>query len=138
MKKILILTAPFYQELTQALCDEAVQILTKHSLPYERGDVAGAFELPIALAHHARAHKYKGAVVLGCVIRGTTDHYDHVCRIVADGVAQIAREELFPVGFGVVMANTMDEAKKCVFDKNYGARAAHALIKLMTNIKGNP
>ena len=65
-------------------------------------DVPGAFELPLAARAAAMLRRFDAVVALGAVIRGETDHYEHVAREAASGLAAVARETGVPVGFGVL------------------------------------
>ena len=65
-------------------------------------DVPGAFELPLVAQAAARSGRFDAMVALGAVIRGETDHYEHIAREAAAGLAAVARETGVPVGFGVL------------------------------------
>ncbi|HET6900047.1 MAG TPA: 6,7-dimethyl-8-ribityllumazine synthase, partial [Vicinamibacteria bacterium] len=62
-------------------------------------DVPGAFELPLAASVAARSGRWDAIVALGAVIRGETDHYEHIAREAATGLAAVARESSVAVGF---------------------------------------
>ena len=81
-------------------------------------DVPGAFELPLAARTAALSGRFDAVVALGAVIQGDTDHYEHVAREAASGIAAVARETGVPVAFGVL---TVREAAP-----GRGARAAGA------------
>lgn len=70
--------------------------------------VAGAVELPVAAQELARS--CDAVVALGAVIRGGTPHFDHVCRVVFDGLARVALDERTPVGNGVLTCDTVEQA----------------------------
>jgi 6,7-dimethyl-8-ribityllumazine synthase len=72
--------------------------------------VPGAFELPLGARLLIRSGAVDVVVCLGAVIRGETDHYDHVAREAAAGVARVALEEGRPVIFGVITAEDFDQA----------------------------
>ena len=78
---VLLVVAPYYTEIVEDLCRGAVAALEEQGATYERIDVAGAFEIPgaIALALDAETRggrRFDGYLGLGCVIRGETSHYD--------------------------------------------------------------
>jgi 6,7-dimethyl-8-ribityllumazine synthase len=71
--------------------------------------VAGAVELPVLAQELAR--QCDAVVALGAVIRGGTPHFDHVCRVVFDGLARVALDERVPVGNGVLTCDTVEQAR---------------------------
>lgn len=71
--------------------------------------VTGALEIPVVAAALARDHD--AVVALGLVLRGGTVHFDHVCRVVADGCARVALDAQTPVAQGVLMCDTMEQAE---------------------------
>ena len=96
-------------------------------------DVPGAFELPLAAAAAAHSGRFDAIVALGAVIRGETDHYEHIAREASAGLAAVARETGVPVGFGVLTVE--DEAQAVARsgkgDGNKGAEAANAAIAMV-------
>jgi 6,7-dimethyl-8-ribityllumazine synthase len=72
--------------------------------------VAGSFELPLA-AQFAFDEGFDLAVVVGVVIRGETAHFDYVCQGVTDGVMQVSLSRSKPIGFGVLMCESIEQAK---------------------------
>lgn len=72
--------------------------------------VPGAVELPLAARRLARRRKFDAIVALGAVIRGDTDHYDHVCRAAQEGLQRVGLEEDLPVMFGVLTCDTEEQA----------------------------
>ena len=76
----------------------------------EEAEVAGAFELPAALRMAIRAGGHDGYLVFGCVVRGETDHYDHICRETFRGVMDLSVETGAPMGFGLLTVDTISQA----------------------------
>jgi 6,7-dimethyl-8-ribityllumazine synthase len=72
--------------------------------------VPGAFELPIAAKRLAAGGRYRAIVALGAVIRGGTPHFEYVCSTASSGLAAVALETGIPVGFGVITADTVEQA----------------------------
>ena len=70
----------------------------------------GAFELPLVCQKLARSKQFDSIVALGAVIRGSTSHFDYVCKEVSKGIAQISLQEDCPVIFGVLTTDTIDQA----------------------------
>ena len=93
-------------------------------------DVPGAFELPIAAQAAARSGKWDAIVALGAVIKGETDHYEHIAREAATGLAAVARESSVAVGFGVltVSEEAHAHARSAPGPGNKGAEAARAAV----------
>ncbi|WP_018295577.1 6,7-dimethyl-8-ribityllumazine synthase [Corynebacterium lubricantis] len=92
--------------------------------------VAGALELPVVV--QAAAQRYDAVVALGCVIRGSTAHFDYVCDSVTEGLTRIALDEQTPVGNGVLTVDNEQQAieraggEGAIEDK--GAEAMQAAI----------
>jgi 6,7-dimethyl-8-ribityllumazine synthase len=95
-------------------------------------EVPGAFELPLAAKRAARSGRFDALVALGAVIRGETDHYEHIAREASHGLAEVARELEIPVGFGVLTVRSEDEAlaRSAPGSGNKGAEAARAAVAM--------
>lgn len=95
-------------------------------------DVPGAFELPLMAQCLAQTGLYEGILCLGCVIRGETDHYDHICRVVADGIGRVSLENRLPVIFGVITAGNRAQAEdRAGGKKDLGRQGAEALLDMI-------
>ena len=92
----------------------------------------GAWELPLACRRLAQAGGHHAVVALGCVIRGETPHFDYVCSEASRGIIDVASESGVPVGFGLVTANTLEQAQARAGGAhgNKGAEAAAAAIEM--------
>src|SRR5205823_9143229 len=89
--------------------------------------VPGSFEIPLASRQAALSKKYDGVVALGCVLRGETPHFEYISRAVSDGLQRVALETGIPVGFGVLTADTVEQAMERSGDSgNKGFEAAMA------------
>jgi 6,7-dimethyl-8-ribityllumazine synthase len=93
-------------------------------------EVPGAFELPVVAAAAARSGRYDAVVALGAVIKGQTDHYEHVAREAASGLAAVALETGVPVSFGVLTVQRARQAARRAAPgrDNKGAEAARAAV----------
>jgi 6,7-dimethyl-8-ribityllumazine synthase len=93
-------------------------------------DLPGAFELPLAAQAAARSGRFDAVVALGAVIEGDTDHYEHVAREAASGLAAVARETGVPVAFGVLTVRQEAQAlaRSAAGPENKGAEAARAAV----------
>lgn len=135
--RVLIVEARFYPALAEQLCAGAAQVLAAAGVASDRQAVPGCFEVPaairFALGETPAACPYDGFLALGCVIRGETDHYDHICREVARALMDISVRLSVPLGFGVLTCATYDQARvrAAVDQKNKGADAAVACLRMM-------
>ena len=130
---VLILDARFYEDIADQLVAGAAGALDDAGVSHERISVPGAFELPAALAMAISTGRFDGFVALGCVIRGETSHYDHVCGECARGLAVLAEGHRIALGFGVITAETRAQAweRAAVEQRNKGAGAAQACLAMM-------
>lgn len=130
---VLILEARFYEDIADQLVGGAVAALDEAGVGHDRVEVPGAFELPAALAMAIDSGRYNGFVALGCVIRGETSHYEHVCGECARGLAMLAERHRIALGFGLVTAENRTQAwaRAATDRKNKGADAARACLAMM-------
>ena len=100
-------------------------------------DVPGALELPLAVRAAARSGRFDAVVALGAVIRGETDHYEHVAREASAGLAAVARETGIPVGFGVLTVGREAQAlvRSAPGPANKGAEAARAAVAMVHTLR---
>jgi 6,7-dimethyl-8-ribityllumazine synthase len=101
-------------------------------------DVPGAFELPLAAQAAARSKRFDAIVALGAVIRGETDHYEHIAREAASGLAAVGRETGVPVGFGVLTVGEEGQAlsRSAPGPENKGGEAARAAVAMVHVLRG--
>jgi 6,7-dimethyl-8-ribityllumazine synthase len=135
---LLIIEARFYGEISDELLKGAVAALDRAGATYERISVPGALEIPAALAMAVAAVKigrarYDGYVLLGCVIRGETTHYDIVAGESARAYMDIATREAIAVGDGILTVEDDDQAwaRARVADQNKGGAAAEAALAMI-------
>ena len=97
--------------------------------------MTGSFELPLAAKKLAESGQYDAVIALGCVIRGQTPHFEYIAAEVAKGIAQVGLDTGVPVTFGVITADTLEQAIERAGTKagNRGADAAASAIEL-TNL----
>ncbi|WP_338662977.1 6,7-dimethyl-8-ribityllumazine synthase [Pararoseomonas sp. SCSIO 73927] len=128
--RVLVIQAPYYAEVVGGMVDGAMAVLAGIGAEAEVVDVAGAFELPAALAMAIRAGRWDGFLVFGCVVKGETDHYDHICREACRGVMDISVETMAPIGFGLLTVHTIEQAiaRSSPDRHNKGVEAANAMI----------
>jgi 6,7-dimethyl-8-ribityllumazine synthase len=108
-----ILVSRFNEFITSRLLAAAVDTLERHGCPCSDITVIwvpGSWELPLTAKKCAQSGKYEAVICLGCVIRGETTHFEHVCNEAAKGIAQASMETGVPIVFGVLTTNTLDQA----------------------------
>jgi 6,7-dimethyl-8-ribityllumazine synthase len=122
----------FYEDLARRLVAGATGVFAAAGASVEVHDVPGAFELPLAAKYCAESGRYSGVVCLGAVIRGETDHYDHVCREAAHGIARIGLDTGVPCAFGVLTVETMEQAlaRTGGGKRHQGEDAARAVLRM--------
>jgi len=99
--------------------------------------VPGAFELPLAARAAAISGRFDAIVALGAVIRGETDHYEHVAREAAGGLQTVTHETGVPIGFGVLTVEQEDQARarSAPGRDNKGAEAARAAVAMIAVLR---
>jgi len=136
---ILIVEAPYYAHIAEALLAGAVAVLDQAPATYERLAVPGAFEIPAAIGFAETAadrgiwRRFDGYVVLGCVIRGETTHYQHVCEECARGVQTLALDRQLAIGFGVLTVENEAQAlaRSQIGKRDKGGEAAQACLAMV-------
>ncbi|MEN6462025.1 MAG: 6,7-dimethyl-8-ribityllumazine synthase [Syntrophomonas sp.] len=129
-----IVVSRFNEFITNKLLSGCLDALTRHGVDPDNIDTAwvpGAFEMPLA-AQKMAAKNYDAVICLGAVIRGATPHFDYVSSEVAKGVAQVGLNSGVPVIFGVITADTIEQAIERAGTKagNKGVDAAVAAIEM--------
>jgi 6,7-dimethyl-8-ribityllumazine synthase len=132
-----VVVSRFNHLISSRLLEGCVQELRERGAAEDAVHVAwvpGAFEIPPAAARLAASGRYDAVVTLGVVIRGGTPHFDYVCRAVADGVRELARDAGVPVAFGVLTCDDVDQALARSGDgegeENKGREAAQAAVEM--------
>lgn len=130
-----VIVARWNSDVTEALLKGAMDAfrsvgLGENSIEVIR--VPGTVELVYAAARAQANGKYNAVIVIGCVIRGDTPHFDYVCQIAAQGMAQLNSLATVPVIFGVLTVENLQQAQDRAGGKlgNKGAEAAAAAIEM--------
>ena len=134
-----IVTADWNPEITDALRIGAIDTLRLAGIADENihdWRVPGTVELVNAAASIMKNTATDGVIVLGCVIRGDTPHFDYVCEHTANGVAILNAKGEAPVIFGVLTVNDIEQARDRAGGKlgNKGSEAACTAIR-MANLR---
>ena len=143
MPHILLVEAPYYSHIAAELRRGAERALAAAGATFERISVPGAFEIPAAIAIASRASRhFDGFVALGCVIRGETTHYDHICAESARGLQDLAVRDGVAIGYGILTveneAQALARASPEGRDKGGEAvRACLAIVELKRRLTGS-
>ena len=136
--KVLIIDARFYDDIADALLAGAMAVLDDHGADVTRVSVPGVLEIPGALAMALAAMEggaadYDGVVLLGCVIRGETSHYDIVANESARAVMELVIDAALPLGNAILTVENRDQAwaRADTAQKNKGASAARAALEMI-------
>lgn len=130
--RLLLIQAPYYEEVVGGMRRGVERAVADAGAALEVADVAGAFELAAALRMALASGKgWDGYVLLGCVVRGETDHYDHICREAMAGVGRIAAETGCALGFGLLTVHTLEQALARSRDDKHNKGAEAAVAALM-------
>ncbi len=112
-EKIAIVASRFNDFFTRELMDGANDCLTRHGVPEKNVDTAwvpGAFEIPMAAKRLVASGRYAAVICLGCLIQGDTPHFHYISAEVTKGIAQVSLDSAVPVIYGIVTAETLDQA----------------------------
>lgn len=130
--RLLVIQAPYYEAVVGGMLRGAERVFAEAKARHEVVEVAGGYELPAALRMALSQNKvaYDGFLLLGCVVKGETDHYDFICTAICQGVMDISSETGAAIGFGLLTVDTLQQAlARSAEDRhNKGAEAAHALL----------
>lgn len=129
----LIIEARFYTHISDMLAEGATVALDAAGITYERVSVPGALEIPSVLSFAGQTGKYDAFIVLGCVIRGETGHYDIVCNESARGIYEVALSQNLAVGNGILTVENEAQALERADPKrkNKGRDAAVAAFEVL-------
>ncbi len=134
-KKFGIVASRFNDFITKELISGCLDTLVRHGA--EEKDLAvtwvpGAFEIPVVAQRLAKNKSYDAIICLGTVIRGATPHFDYIAAEVAKGIAKVSQDTGLPVIFGIITADTIEQAveRAGTKDGNKGRDAALSAIEM--------
>ena len=138
-----IVASRFNDLITRRLVSGALDTLARHGAAEEKIEIAwvpGAFELPLAAQRLAESCRYDAVICLAAVIRGATPHFEYVASEAAKGIAQASLRTGMPVIYGVVTADTIEQAVERAGTKagNRGADAARSAIEMANLMRELP
>lgn len=140
-KKFGIVISRFNDFISKRLLEGAVDTLIRHGAKESEIDAVwtpGAFEIPTVANRLAKSKKYDAVICLGAVIKGSTPHFEYVASEAAKGIAKISLDTGIPVIFGIITAETLEQAieRAGTKDGNKGRDAALSAIE-MANLLEN-
>ena len=106
-KNILIIASNYYRDIYENLIKESTDEISSQNILYEIETVTGVFEIPSIISF--AKNKFDGYIVLGCVIRGETSHYDYVCQESARALMSLSLEGL-ALGYGILTCENYEQA----------------------------
>jgi 6,7-dimethyl-8-ribityllumazine synthase len=112
-KKYVLVASRFNEFITTKLVEGALDCLVRHGADEKNISlvwVPGAFELPLVASKLAGSQDYQAVICLGAVIKGETPHFDFIASEAAKGIAQVGLSTGKPVIFGVITADSLDQA----------------------------
>ncbi|MDL2223541.1 6,7-dimethyl-8-ribityllumazine synthase [Bacteroidales bacterium OttesenSCG-928-M11] len=131
-----IVVSEWNPEITFKLRDGAFDTLIKHGAKKENIEITyvpGSFELVYGAKRLLESTKPDAIIVLGCVIKGETPHFEYVCSGVTQGITQLNVEGDIPFIFGLLTNNTMQQSIDRAGGKlgNKGVESAITAIKMI-------
>jgi 6,7-dimethyl-8-ribityllumazine synthase len=127
MKKILIVVANYYQNISKGLIQSAKKKFSKNYI-LDIKEVPGVFEIPVVISKHIK--RYDGFLALGCVIKGQTPHFDFISQATTNAIMDLSVNSKKPIGNGVITCLNMKQAK---VRRRKGAEAADAVISVLSH-----
>ena len=136
MKKILIVNANYYKDISKKLVLSSKKKLINNRVTINIINVPGIYEIPIAIRKNIK--KYDGFVALGCVIKGQTPHFDLICSSTFNSILNLSITFNKPIGNGIITAFNMKQAlQRCKNTNskkpNKGSEAANAVMSILLN-----
>ena len=136
-KKVAIVAGRFNDFVTERLVNSAVDCIMRHGTSSDNVDVywvPGAFEVPQMAQKLGGSGRFDGIICLGAIIRGETNHFDVLCASVISSVAELASTCSIPVTYGIVSAESAEQAVDRAGGKkgNKGWESALALVEMMS------
>jgi 6,7-dimethyl-8-ribityllumazine synthase len=135
-----LVVSRFNEFITKKLVEGAEDALVRHGVSQENIDVAwvpGSFEIPLVAKKLAQTKRYDAVICLGAVIRGGTPHFEYIAAEVTKGIAAVGLETGLPVVYGVITADTLEQAIERAGTKegNEGFKAATNAIEMANLVK---
>ncbi|MCL0092485.1 6,7-dimethyl-8-ribityllumazine synthase [Dehalococcoidia bacterium] len=135
-----LVVSRFNEFITSKLLEGAQDALCRHGVREDDIELAwtpGSFEIPLVAKKMAETGRYDAVVCLGTVIRGGTPHFDYIAAEVSRGIASVGLEVGIPLIFGIITADTLEQAIERAGTKmgNAGFNAAMNAIEMANLLK---
>jgi len=128
MKKILIVSANYYMDISTDMYREVKSFLVKNKLKFELMEVPGVFEIPVTISKNIK--KYDAFIALGCVIKGETPHFDFISSSTIQAIMSLSISSKKPIGNGIITCLNKKQAKARSIK---GKEAAQAVITVLSS-----
>ncbi len=141
---IMIIEAPFYKGISEELLKGALIVLNANGASFEKFEVPGALEIPSAILYgikmkqyHPARRRFDGFIVLGCVIKGDTYHFEVVCNESNSALTMLTTTYALALGNGILTTYTEEQAwdRASITGENKGGAAAQACLDMIA-LKG--
>ena len=131
-KKILIVSSNYYSEISNNLETGAINLLNEKGFEYNIVNAPGCFEIPFLIKKNI--NNYYGFIVLGCIIKGETYHFEVIANETSRKIMDLSVDHLVPIGQGILTCYNMEQAiiRSDIKQKNKGREAALACIELLS------
>lgn len=139
-RKFGIVISRFNEFISSKLLEGALDCFQRHEVDEADIDIAwvpGSFEIPITASRMAASKKYDAVICLGAVIRGATPHFEYIAAEVTKGIAQVNLQTGIPTIYGVITADTLEQAIERAGTKagNKGWDAAMSAMEMADLLK---
>ncbi len=125
-KKILIVCANYYKNISNNLLSSALKAIPKN-YNIKTIYVPGVFEIPVTISKNLK--KFDAFIALGCVIKGQTPHFDFISQASTQAIMDLSTTSKKPIGNGIITCLNMNQATA---RKKKGAEAASAIISVLS------
>ena len=125
-KKILIVNANYYQDISSGLLKSALKLISK-KFKIKIINVPGVFEVPVTISKNLK--KFDAFIALGCVIKGQTPHFDFISQASTNAIMKLSIDSKKPIGNGLITCLNM---KQALARKKKGAEAANAILSVLS------
>ena len=132
MKKILLVVANYYQDISKGLIQSAKKKFSKNYI-LDFKEVPGVFEIPVVISKNIK--RYDGFLALGCVIKGQTPHFDFISLATTNAIMDLSVNSKKPIGNGIITCLNKSQAKSRSTKK--GIEAVNAIISVIQNEPSN-
>ena len=125
-KKILIVCANYYKDISIGLITSATKVLPKN-FNVSMINVPGVFEIPVTISKNLK--KFDAFIALGCFIKGETPHFEFISQATTNAIMKLTIQSKKPIGNGIITCLNM---KQALARTKKGAEAANAVLSVLT------